>query len=85
MNVVYKWALKLGHNKVFIPEGAIVLDAQMQHGSPTIWALVNTEVPSRDRFFIAVGTGHPVPDNTKTYIGTMQDGSFVWHVFEVQQ
>lgn len=66
-----------------MPEGAEVLTVQIQNGEPHIWALVDTEKPRKLRSFEIVGTGQPA-DNLGRYVGTVQDGSFVWHVFEVE-
>lgn len=53
--------------------------------SVTLWA----EVPDRydsqmdvERTFRVIGTGHDVP-SPGTYLGTVFDDPFVWHVYEV--
>lgn len=33
------------------------------------------------RTFLVLGTGHKIPPGAQ-YVGTCQDGSFVWHVYE---
>ncbi len=72
-----------------MPEGARVLDVQIQHGAPCIWALVDTSKPNVNRMFRLAGTGHPIkPDEAHKhiYIGTFQmsDGALVFHLFEVK-
>jgi hypothetical protein len=37
-----------------------------------------------ERYFRIYGTGHTMPEACGKYIGTVQQGAFVWHVFEVQ-
>jgi len=66
-----------------IPFGAEFLTVQVQHGSPCLWALVDTDAPLVPMKILVVGTGKEVPDNTR-YIGTCHlfKGTLVLHVFE---
>jgi len=62
-----------------IPSDAVPLSAQLQHGRVTVWyTTVNNLLDSRRVFY--VGTGHVINDG-HAYVGTVQDGSLVWHVF----
>jgi hypothetical protein len=55
----------------------------MQHGVPCLWALVDPEQDYTDRTIDIIVTGHDIVDLfTRTYIGTVQQGPLVWHVFE---
>lgn len=50
-----------------------------------LWAMSNTdESPKVRRMFRVYGTGRPIEEDPAEldYIGTVQTGSFVWHVFE---
>ena len=50
-----------------------------------LWAISNTDANRKvRRLFRIYGTGRPIeePLESLTYIGTVQTGSFVWHVFE---
>lgn len=82
---IYKYPLYISdRNEIEMPSDAKILCVQMQHGVLYIWALVD-EVHSLTRFrYIRIfGTGHPIDDPNKLrYIGTVNDGRFVWHVFE---
>jgi hypothetical protein len=49
-----------------------------------IWAKVSPENELEKRQFLVVGTGHTFDDTDMVYIGTYQDGPFVWHLFEVK-
>ena len=58
---------------------------QIQTGIPVIWAVVNPENESEKRQFCIRGTGHldhsgKIDDDI--YIGTVQTGTLVWHLFE---
>ena len=57
------------------------LTVQMQHGVLVLWALVDPLQPKEQRTINIFGTGGPAPD-TGVYIGTVQDGGMVWHVFQ---
>ena len=50
-----------------------------------LWAMSNTDESRKvRRMFRVYGTGRPVKEDPADldYIGTVQTGSFVWHVFE---
>lgn len=67
-------------NRIFI-----VLDLQVQNGTPTLWLLVNPKWEQMAHTIEMYGTGHDVPD-ANAYIGTVQmpDG-YVWHYFQVTE
>ncbi len=82
--------------EIEMPQGARILGVQvvkamggylgvLEVETPCIWALVNTEEGKTvRRMFRVYGTGRPIkePLESLTYIGTVQTGPFVWHVFE---
>ena len=78
---------------VSMPAGAKVLDFHLQHGQPTIWALVDPSHQTVSRWFRMIGTGRALlsPSDDITFssrlkprhIGTVQDGGFVLHLFEM--
>lgn len=90
MKVIYKYPLDktMTHE---MPEGAEVLHVGIQPQGLTLWALVKVEHPDHEgpqetRTFRVYGTGHPIADQVpQDYIGTVQDGLFVWHVFELRE
>lgn len=49
-------------------------------GEICIWAAVDTKSANRMTEIVIVGTGKPLP-YVGTYLGTVMDGPFVWHVF----
>lgn len=75
------WKYPLGTRTMAMPQGAEILCIQMQDGCAVAWALVDTEAPLASRTFGVFGTGHEVPPDY-TYVGTWQQGPFVWHLFE---
>ena len=70
-----------------IPKDAMVLHVREQHGFPCIWMLVETDNVTELRTFEMTGTGTNIdfPTNKAVYLGTafMDDGNFVFHIFEV--
>jgi hypothetical protein len=85
MITVYKKVLKLTDEQVemFSP-GDKILTAQVQGENICLWYLTETTAPPHQaRTIYICGTGHeaPHPDDAR-YIGSVQHGLFVWHVFE---
>lgn len=67
-----------------MPQGARILSVQDQRGRLCIWAQVDDSKPKVARHFQIVDTGDPRTDMHRlTFIGSVQQGPFVWHVFEI--
>jgi len=84
MKTIYKYRVPMpGPADIRMPQGAIVLSFQTQNGAPFIWALVDEDEPVAVKELRMYGTGHPVEDvGSLKFIGTTQQGPFVWHLFE---
>jgi hypothetical protein len=87
MRTIWKFPLAGNDaNNVVMPAGAKVLTVQMQDRDVTLWAEVDDKAKTNEaRVFLIFGTGHPMPREMgyrDVYIGTVQDRSFVWHVYE---
>ena len=83
MKTIYKYKLLLDDvQTVEMPVGANILSAQMQNGELCLWAEVDDEKPTEYRSIWIYGTGHLMDDALVRYISTVQDRSFVWHVYE---
>ena len=80
---IYKYELAISRGQNFrLPVDAKVLTAQMQHGALCIWVQLDDRgVCDQLRIFDVYGTGHDMMADSR-YIATVQDGSFVWHVYE---
>jgi hypothetical protein len=86
MRVVWKQPLTPAHTPqdIKLPGGARILHVDKQEGVLTLWFLVDPDTPDRvTRRFQIYGTGNPVVPNTATYLGTVQHGWYVWHLFEL--
>ena len=58
----------------------------MQEGVPCLWAEIPDPMLLEERRKIVMRcTGQDyAQEKTERYIGTVQDGSFVWHVYETK-
>jgi hypothetical protein len=79
---IWKYSLE---NVIEMPKGAEILTVDIQNGqmfNAQMWVKVDTENEMEKRMFEVIGTGQNFDDTNRRYIGTYQDGPFVWHVFE---
>ena len=88
--IIWKYPIPIrgdGHEIIEIPTGfERFLSVQLQHGEPILWVMVSQDAPKLRWHFHWVGTGHDVPEVVQqadgdTYIGTVQVGAFVFHLF----
>ncbi len=85
-HIIYKYTLEVASLQTLeLPAGARLLTAQMQGDALRLWAIVNPDHPTEGRTILISGTGNPFPEGTVAYIATVQQGPFVWHIFEVLQ
>lgn len=86
MLTIHKFSFKVDDTvKVALPNGAVIRHVGKQGGPPghlTLWAEVNPDKPTVERTLFVRGTGHPLPDGAISFLGTVMDGPFVWHVYE---
>jgi hypothetical protein len=84
MSTVWKFQVAIDDvpTAIEMPELAEVVHVDSQAGGLWLWALVVPDRPSEIRRFVVHGTGHSVP-HSHLYVGTVQMGPLVWHVFEV--
>ena len=71
-----------GEQTVKMPQGAQLLSVQIRDGMLTVWAKVYPGNPTVEKKIFVYGTGHPLPHDPGNYVGTVQAGPLVWHVFE---
>ena len=68
--------------KVDMPQGALLLHVGLDDGVPCIWAEVDPQKPLKQREIHIRRTGDPLQGNETVYIGSIRDGSHIWHVYE---
>ena len=81
---IWKWTVDIGTNNIMLPDGAQILDVQMQKGQLSLWALCDETASLKPRSFEIYGTGHNVPKDHGRYVATFQmsGGDLVFHFFE---
>ena len=81
---VYKYGIsRSGITRVEMPGEAYIIKAAIQKDNIFIWALVDLEDTDKDYHdFVVLATGEEV-DYRLDHIDTIQEGPYMWHVFEV--
>jgi len=80
MKTIYKYSV----HALDMPIGAKILSVQMQDGRIVLWAEVDPDVATEPCVFEVFGTGQQMTDTNRQYIGTVQDGPMVWHIYRRQ-
>lgn len=84
--LIYKFILEMQEiQNIQMPKGAKLLSAQFQGDDLCLWALCDPNQPHMHRKIRLEGTGHEIQclsDKEMEFIATVQDGRFVWHIFE---
>lgn len=79
------WKFKLtGPDKLIKAPVEKWLTVQEQNGSLCVWAIVDHDTEAKDYYIYTLGTGWPVSKIVGDYVGTVQEGAYVWHVFAAQ-
>lgn len=86
-NRIYKFTLQAGMQELPMPEGAVLLDVQMQGESAQLWAICNADAKKVNRMICCYPTGVDLPSVIGDYIATFQlcGGSLVFHAFDLGQ
>lgn len=71
-----------GLDAIKLPKDAKILSAQMRCGELCLWALVEPLAVIELRRFKIYGTGAVIATDPGKHVATVQDGDFVWHIFE---
>lgn len=84
MQTICKYPLDLTDQQTIeLPIIREILDVQFQNGVACIWVKLESDDEVKELVTInTYGTGHLIPRIEQKYIGTYQDGNFVFHVFE---
>lgn len=82
MKTIYKYILEFDKKQqIELPLDAEMLSVQLQNGQICLWAKVSTTLPKIKRVIHIYGTGHHIEEDNLSYIGTVQDGGYVLHIF----
>ena len=71
---IYKYPLKITDTQVIkLPFNSRILTVQSQNGGVCLWAQVEENNTDKEEHTIDIfGTGHPMDDKERNYIGTVQ-------------
>lgn len=92
MRRVYKYGIPIGDDiRLMLPKGAQIVHVAAQGvpalggEDPWVWALVDPSAQMEERHFRLAGTGHDLPDDGLTHVGSfmLAHGALVFHLFEV--
>lgn len=83
MKTTWKFTLQ-PECSIEMPVGSEILSVREQKETICLWALVDPSAPKETRRFVAFGTGHDIPDESLSFVGTahLQGGALVFHIFE---
>lgn len=82
---IYKYPLEYGRNIIEMPRTQEVLSIGVQGETIMVWALVEPDEKIEKVEILLAGTGQLLKEEMDclVYLGTVQQGPFVWHGFEV--
>ncbi len=91
MKKIFKYHIDYTSESMSLPVGAIILSVGMQKDKLMLWAIVEYDddkrktVPTEERLIRILGTGQDLTPEMEhgKFIGTVFNGPFVWHVFEL--
>jgi hypothetical protein len=87
MRRIYKYQLPIGWSKedittITMYENQELLEATTINGIITMWFLVDPTSPIISVKFKVCATGESIYPLDWFYVGTVLDGTYVWHVFQ---
>lgn len=84
MKTIWKYPVPISSSFLLeMPRGATLLDVQVQHGAPYLWAMVDPTAAKVGRVLHVHGTGKGIHEPSGSYVGSFQlaGGELVFHVF----
>lgn len=83
MTTIWKYEIPREHEfELLLPVGYEFLHVQcMPNGLAYVWARVSSDVERTPVAMALVGTGWEIPPEAVNYIGTFNQGMYVWHLF----
>lgn len=82
MKTIYKYTLDLkDKQQIELPLDADILSVQVQAEKICLWAKVSSTLPKEKRTIYIYVTGTEIEKDNSSYVGTVQDGIYVWHIF----
>lgn len=75
------WKFTLAGGAISVPKGAEFLSCYIQRGEICVWMLVDPKATPEMWRYQIIGTGHDFNPEGLEHFATIQDSSFVWHLF----
>lgn len=82
MRTIHKYPL-VSSGVLQMPTGAKILDIEYQDRIPHVWAEIDTDQPDEPRAFVVIPTGEPFPEGNLSFIKSIHNPPFVWHLYEL--
>ncbi len=82
---IFQYTLETKYEQtIILPKGADILTIQTQFNNPQLWALVDQNETEKEKRYIEIYENGEGICYDRKYLGTYQldDGNFVFHVFE---
>jgi len=82
MDTIYKYPIAITDKQsILVPSQAKFLHVGLDPSEiPCLWYQVNPDNPKENITIYVVGTGGVIPLGAR-HLGTLVQGSFVWHIF----
>jgi len=81
--VIWKYPLKITYRqKVRMPKWAEILSVGNQNDELCLWVMCQPSGMDDMRVIEIIGTGNPISNGERKFIGTVAMKQSIWHVFE---
>ena len=83
-NQIWKYQLEISSKwqEIKMAKGSEILSVQIQNNKICMWVSVPDNSEKENRIFITIGTGKDFNPIGLKYISTIQEGIYLWHIFE---
>lgn len=83
MRTIYKYQLNLIVSQYYdLPVQAEPLSVGIDpQGQLCLWALIDIDAGLESRIIRIIETGNPISYDQGTFIGTVKQDQFIWHIF----
>ena len=79
---IYKFLIPIeDYTELSLPTGSIPRAVAALYDNIAVWVELDPTLPLIPYRFSVYGTGHRIHADNETYVGTVFDGKYVWHVY----
>lgn len=82
-NTIWKFPIEIERDQTIqVPETRKFLHVGLDPSNePCMWFIVDPNSYAVEFPVYVIGTGHPVPGDPLRFLGTFNQGPFIWHIF----